>query len=197
MLSQLNVPLSLLKLGRRYCAERTTSERWPLPSSSSRSPPALENRAEDQFDQVILCFRARKCASCAFLSLSNSLSPPSSRSSPPAGWHADPSLSPRADLVQHQDKLEIILIILIVVLFIIMAASPAVLSPAARLPVELVEMICNELAFLGQHTHETNTAAWFFFWRPRDLAAAARISRKWAGPAQTALLRSLFLDSPD
>ncbi|GAA5854939.1 hypothetical protein JCM9279_003578 [Rhodotorula babjevae] len=77
-----------------------------------------------------------------------------------------------------------------------MATPPAVLSPAARLPVELVEMICNELAVLGRTLDYAGTLRWHRGCRCAALAAAALVSRKWAGPAQTALLRSLHFASP-
>ncbi|GAA5894872.1 hypothetical protein JCM8208_006092 [Rhodotorula glutinis] len=78
-----------------------------------------------------------------------------------------------------------------------MAAPPAVLSPAARLPVELVAMICNELAVLGQSVWHAGSSTWHLCDQQRALAAAARICRRWAGPAQAALLRSLYFSKPD
>jgi len=98
--------------------------------------------------------------------------------------------------VRLQDKLEIILIILIVVGLLIMAVPPVGLSPAARLPVELVEMICNELAVLDRRVDYAGTQKWHRGCQRAALAAAALVSRKWAGPAQTALLRSLYFPSP-
>ncbi|GAA5894898.1 hypothetical protein JCM8208_006100 [Rhodotorula glutinis] len=74
---------------------------------------------------------------------------------------------------------------------VIMAAPPVVLSPAARLPVELIEMICEELASLDSRLYQAGTTNWYHFHHREALAAAARISRQWTHPAQTTLLRSL------
>ncbi|GAA5927337.1 hypothetical protein JCM3775_002520 [Rhodotorula graminis] len=78
-----------------------------------------------------------------------------------------------------------------------MAAPPAVLSPAARLPVELIEMICEELAVLDLRVRNPGTTTRYMYSQQAALASAALVSRIWAGPAQTALLHSLRFDTAD
>ncbi|KPV73062.1 uncharacterized protein RHOBADRAFT_46156 [Rhodotorula graminis WP1] len=80
---------------------------------------------------------------------------------------------------------------------IIMAAPPAVLSPAARLPVELVEMICNELARLCQRKYRAGSSTCQMLRRLRDMMSVALVCRLWREPAQLALLRSLHFETAE
>ncbi|TNY16986.1 hypothetical protein DMC30DRAFT_153755 [Rhodotorula diobovata] len=70
---------------------------------------------------------------------------------------------------------------------------PPPLSPAARLPTELVEIICDELAVLRTIVAGAGPLRPIVPLKRNDLRACALVFRQWRGPAQTALYRSLYL----